>query len=159
MAVAIQKKGQLNKKIKILVLHGPNLNLLGIREKEIYGSLRFKEINQAIKEFSKKIGFEVAIRQSNSEGEMVNTIQGAYKKFDGLLINPAAYSHTSIAIRDSILGIRIPTVEVHLSNIFAREEFRQRSFVAGVAVGQVTGFGMNSYLLGLRALFDHVKGL
>lgn len=144
-------------KKKIVVLHGPNLNLLGIREKEIYGTIRLKEVDQKIKSFAKNEGFEVAIRQSNSEGEMVNFIQRAFQKFDGLLINPAAYTHTSIALRDAILGIKIPTVEVHLSNIYAREGFRHLSYVAGVAVGQVTGFGVNSYLLGLRALIDHLR--
>jgi len=140
-----------------MVLHGPNLNLLGLREKEIYGTIRLKEVDQKIKSFAKNEGFEVAIRQSNSEGEMVNFIQRAFQKFDGLLINPAAYTHTSIALRDAILGIKIPAVEVHLSNIYAREGFRHLSYVAGIAVGQVTGFGVNSYLLGLRALIDHLR--
>ncbi|HEX9756724.1 MAG TPA: type II 3-dehydroquinate dehydratase [Nitrospiria bacterium] len=143
--------------MKILVLHGPNLNLLGIREKEIYGPLRLKEIDQKIKKFSKMEGIEVSIRQTNSEGEMVNFIQRAFQKLDGLLINPAAYTHTSIALRDAILGINIPTVEVHLSNIYAREGFRHLSYVAGVSVGQVVGFGVNSYLLGLQALINHLK--
>jgi len=147
----------LKQKMKILVLHGPNLNLLGIREKEIYGPLRLKEIDQKIKKFSKMEGIEVSIRQTNSEGEMVNFIQRAFQKLDGLLINPAAYTHTSIALRDAILGINIPTVEVHLSNIYAREGFRHLSYVAGVSVGQVVGFGVNSYLLGLQALINHLK--
>lgn len=147
----------MKQKMKILVLHGPNLNLLGIREKEIYGPLRLKEIDQKIKKFSKMEGIEVSIRQTNSEGEMVNFIQRAFQKLDGLLINPAAYTHTSIALRDAILGINIPTVEVHLSNIYAREGFRHLSYVAGVSVGQVVGFGVNSYLLGLQALINHLK--
>jgi len=150
-------RGLLKQKMKILVLHGPNLNLLGIREKEIYGPLRLKEIDQKIKKFSKMEGIEVSIRQTNSEGEMVNFIQRAFQKLDGLLINPAAYTHTSIALRDAILGINIPTVEVHLSNIYAREGFRHLSYVAGVSVGQVVGFGVNSYLLGLQALINHLK--
>ncbi len=141
---------------RILVLHGPNLNLLGRREREVYGEIRLEEINNRIRRFAKAEDMEVAIKQTNSEGELVDLVQKASDHFDGLLINPAAYTHTSIALRDAILGVQLPTVEVHLSNIYAREEFRQRSYVAGVAIGQISGFGINSYLLGLRALLDHL---
>jgi len=143
--------------IKILVLHGPNLNLLGVREKDLYGELGLEEINQRIRSLATEEGIEVTFQQSNSEGELVEYIQGALNGFNGLLINPAAYTHTSIALRDAIQGIRIPTVEVHLSNIHAREEFRHRSYISGVAIGQISGFGVDSYLFGLRGLINHLK--
>lgn len=143
--------------IKILVLHGPNLNLLGVREKEIYGKLGLEEINQEIRSLAKEEGVEVTFHQSNSEGGLIEYIQGSLNVFNGLLFNPAAYTHTSIALRDAIQGVRIPTVEVHLSNIHAREDFRQRSYISGVAIGQISGFGVDSYLLGLHGLINYLK--
>ena len=137
--------------MKILVIHGPNLNLLGSRETSIYGKQSLKEINNSLKELAKELGFELVIKQSNHEGEIVDLIQ-ASKNYNGILITPAAYTHTSIAIRDAIAAVNMPTVEVHLSNIYKREEFRQSSLIAPEASGQISGFGFHSYLLGLRAL-------
>ncbi len=137
--------------MKILVIHGPNLNLLGSRETSIYGKQSLKEINNSLKELAKELGFELIIKQSNHEGEIVDLIQ-ASKDYNGILINPAAYTHTSIAIRDAIAAVNMPAVEVHLSNIYKREEFRQSSLIAPEASGQISGFGSHSYLLGLRAL-------
>jgi len=146
--------------MKILVMHGPNLNLLGTREPSIYGNITIHEINSAISAFALKMGIEVNIVQSNSEGELIERIHSAIGLYDGILINPAAYTHTSIAIRDALSAAALPVVEVHLSNIHSREEFRSRSFIAPIAVGQISGFGPDSYLLGLRAIFNHLtKGL
>jgi 3-dehydroquinate dehydratase-2 len=146
--------------MKILVLHGPNLNLLGTREPAIYGKLSFKEINSAMTAFAAELGIDITIFQSNSEGALIDRIHSAIGAYDGILINPAAYTHTSVAIRDALSAAALPTVEVHLSNIHSREEFRSRSFIAPVAVGQISGFGLDSYLLGLRAIFNHItKGL
>ena len=142
---------------KILVLHGPNLNLLGQREVDIYGNLTLDEINQQLVKFAKEHNFIVEAYQSNSEGELVTKIQEAKGNFDALVINPAAYTHTSIAIRDAISAVEIPTVEVHLSNIYKREEFRHKSLTAPVAIGVISGFGVNSYLLGLRAAFEYIS--
>lgn len=136
---------------RILVLHGPNLNLLGKRQPEIYGSLTLEEINQEIRSLAREIKIQVEIRQSNHEGELVSWIQAAAQRFGALVINAGAYTHTSIALRDALVAAGIPAVEVHLSNIYKREEFRKRSLIAEVAVGQITGFGATSYLLGLRA--------
>jgi 3-dehydroquinate dehydratase-2 len=144
------------KKNKILVLNGPNLNLLGKRQPEIYGRLTLAEINKEIQALAKELGVEVAIRQSNSEGELVNWIQDAPKQFAAIVINPAAYTHSSIALRDAITAAGIPAVEVHISNIYSREEFRKHSYIAGAAVGQITGFGVQSYLLGLRAAVEQL---
>jgi 3-dehydroquinate dehydratase-2 len=143
--------------MKILVLHGPNLNLLGKREPEIYGKLTLSEINDAITTLAGELKAEVTIFQSNSESALIESIHSAAASCDGILINPAAFTHTSIAIRDAIAAVALPLVEVHLSNIHAREEFRSRSFIAPVAIGQVSGFGLDSYLLGFRALFNHIK--
>lgn len=137
---------------RILVIHGPNLNLLGTREKAVYGTVTLAEVDAAMQALAKELGLSLEIVQSNHEGEIVSAIQGAMGKADGLVINPGAYTHTSVAIRDSIAGTGIPCVEVHLSNIHAREEFRHHSFIAPVAKGQIAGFGLQSYLLGLRAL-------
>jgi 3-dehydroquinate dehydratase-2 len=145
------------KKVKILVLNGPNLNLLGKRQPEIYGRLTLAEINKKIQALAKELNVEVTIRQSNSEGELVTWIQDAPKEFSAVVINPAAYTHSSIALRDAITAAGIPTVEVHISNIYKREEFRSHSYIAGAAVGQIAGFGVNSYLLGLRAAVERLS--
>jgi len=140
--------------LKILVLHGPNLNLLGTREPDIYGAITLEELNASLIKLGMELGVSIESRQSNVEGELVTWIQQAKQAFDGLVFNPAAYTHTSIALRDAIVGVEIPMVEVHLSNIHRRESFRRRSYLASVALGQISGFGPNSYLLGLRALVD-----
>ena len=137
---------------KILVIHGPNLNLLGQREVGIYGKATLDNINEVLKDEAKRLDVSIEIFQSNHEGEIVQKIQDTKKEgFGALLINPAAYTHTSVAIRDAISATEVPTVEVHLSNISRREEFRKHSFITGVAVGQISGFGPDSYLLALRA--------
>ena len=143
----------------ILILHGPNLNLLGTREKSMYGSMSLKEINATIEELAREEGVRVDIRQSNVEGELVTWIQDAKSRFDAIIINPAGYTHTSVAIRDAIVAVEIPTVEVHLTNIYKREPFRHRSYIAGVAVGQISGFGPTGYLLGIRAALSHLKSV
>ena len=142
----------------ILVLHGPNLNLLGQREASIYGNTSLEEINRLIKEEADKLGLEVTTLQSNYEGRLVEAIQDARGKYDLIIINPAAYTHTSIALRDAILAVDIPVIEVHISNIYKREAFRQKSYIAGVAVGQICGFGINSYLLAIRAAAKIIQG-
>jgi len=139
---------------KILVIHGPNLNLLGTREVDVYGKTTIDDINKELKKTAKEAGVDIDIEQSNHEGEIVDLIGAAKNKYGAILINPAAYTHTSVAIRDAISATAIPTVEVHLTNIYAREEFRHTSLVAPVAIGQVSGFGMNSYVLGLKAAAD-----
>lgn len=139
--------------MKILVIHGPNLNLLGSRETGIYGSKTIDDINESLTKLSDELGVEIDIRQSNHEGEIVEMIQHS-QDFDAILINPAAYTHTSIAIRDALTAVNIPAVEVHLSNIHQREEFRHTSLIAPVASGQISGFGHESYLLGLRAAYS-----
>lgn len=141
----------------ILVIHGPNLDLLGKRQPEIYGNFTLEKINNQLKALAKKENIKIEFLQSNHEGEIVEAIGSAKDNFDALLINPAAYTHTSVAIRDAISAVKLPTVEVHLSNIYAREEFRHTSLIAPVACGQVCGFGMDSYLLGLQAAIRLVK--
>jgi 3-dehydroquinate dehydratase-2 len=142
---------------KILVIHGPNLNLLGRREKDIYGQTSLEEINRQISVLADELTVAVSFFQSNSEGELVSAIQNALGACDALVINPGAYTHTSIALRDAIAGTGLPTVEVHISNIYQREEFRKKSLLAEVAVGQITGFKVDSYLLGLRAAVNYLK--
>ncbi|OGB90831.1 type II 3-dehydroquinate dehydratase [candidate division WOR-1 bacterium RIFCSPHIGHO2_01_FULL_53_15] len=137
--------------MKILVIHGPNLALLGEREVAVYGSFTLDEINEALKDEAKKAGAELEIVQLDGEGEIVEKIGKARKTFQAIIINPGGYTHYSVAIRDAVAAVAIPTVEVHLSNIYAREEFRHKSVIAPVAVGQISGFGVNSYLLGLKA--------
>jgi 3-dehydroquinate dehydratase-2 len=144
------------KKKRILVLNGPNLNLLGKREPEIYGRLTLEQVNRKIQQLAADLAVEVEIRQSNSEGELVGWIQEAPKQFGAIVINPAAYTHSSVALRDAITAAAIPTIEVHISNIYKREEFRRQSYIAGAAVGQITGFGVQSYLLGLRAAAEQL---
>lgn len=139
---------------KILVIHGPNLNLLGRREPEVYGRVTLKSINDSLKTCARKRGATVVCRQSNHEGEIVDAIGSAGRSYDGILINPAAYTHTSVALRDALAACGLPVVEVHLSNIYAREEFRRKSLVSAVVKGAVFGFGPRSYTLGLEALID-----
>ena len=141
----------------ILVLHGPNLNLLGQREPGIYGSTTLVEINAQINLVAQAAGAKITTLQSNHEGILVDAIQGAQGQHQGILINAAAYTHTSVALRDAIAAVQIPTVEVHLSNIYRRETFRHHSLIAPVAIGQISGFGPESYRLGLQALIRYLK--
>jgi 3-dehydroquinate dehydratase-2 len=136
--------------MKILIIHGPNLNLLGRREADVYGTRTLDEINKLLKQLAKELKVEIDIKQSNHEGQIVDLIQKS-NPYSSLVINPAAYTHTSVAIRDAIAAVEIPTVEIHLSNIYKREEFRHKSLISPVAYGQISGFGPESYLLGLRA--------
>ena len=138
--------------MKILVINGPNLNFLGIREKDVYGENTYKSLVEYLDKTAKELGIEIIEKQSNIEGELVNFIQEAYGKVDGIVINPGAYTHYSIAILDAIKAVDIPTVEVHLTNIYSREEYRQKSMVAPACVGQIAGFGFLSYRLGVVAL-------
>jgi len=137
--------------MRILFLNGPNLNLLGRREREVYGRTTLAEIEAEVRKRAANFGSKVEFRQSNLEGELVSWIQEARGKFDVIVLNAAAYTHTSIALRDAIAAVGIPTIEVHLSNVHARERFRQKSLIAPVCVGQITGFGANSYILALEA--------
>jgi len=143
--------------MKILILHGPNLNLLGTREPDKYGNKTLEDINQELTAFAYELGIEVEFFQSNIEGELVDKVQSALDNFDGIVINPAAYTHTSVALRDAFLAIALPVVEVHLSNIHSREEFRQKSFIAPIALGQISGFGEDSYKLGLSAIVNYLQ--
>jgi 3-dehydroquinate dehydratase II len=144
-------------RLKILVLHGPNLNLLGLREPKTYGHTTLAEINRHLLALSGDLGVKVTCQQSNHEGVLVDAIQATHGDYDGLIINAGAYTHTSVALRDAIAGVGVPTVEVHLSNIYKREEFRHHSYLASVSIGQISGFGAHSYYLGLRAMVEHLK--
>ena len=147
-----------NKGKKILVIHGPNLNLLGQREKDIYGQTTLAEINAKLQAIASKEGVELEVFQSNHEGEIVSTIGKAKNnRIAAIVINPAAYTHTSVAIRDAVSAVEIPTIEVHLSNIYKREEFRHKSLVAPVSYGQISGFGVDSYCLGLQAAIKLIE--
>ncbi|MFA4989243.1 MAG: type II 3-dehydroquinate dehydratase [Candidatus Omnitrophota bacterium] len=139
---------------KILVIHGPNLNLLGQREPKVYGRVTLAAINSSLKQMAQKRKVSLSIKQSNHEGEIVDLIGKARGKFNAILINPAAYTHTSVAVRDALSACGIPAIEVHLSNIYSREEFRQKSLISPVVKGSILGFGAKSYLLGLEALLD-----
>jgi 3-dehydroquinate dehydratase-2 len=143
--------------MKALVIHGPNLNMLGRREPDVYGTTTLEEINDAIQKEAKALGVEVETVQTNCEGEIVDVIQKSVEKYDGIIINPGAYTHYSYAIRDAIAGCSLPVVEVHLSNIYAREDFRKKSVTAPVVLGQISGFGTLSYILALRALSEAAK--
>lgn len=145
--------------MKILVLHGANLNMLGRREPEIYGSHTLGQINEYLAQDALAWGADLTFCQSNHEGILIDAIHAAFQVQHGILINPAAFTHTSVAIRDAIAAVNIPTVEVHLSNVYKREEFRHHSFIAPVAIGQISGFGVDSYRLGLRALVNHLQAI
>jgi 3-dehydroquinate dehydratase II len=142
---------------KILIINGPNLNLLGEREPDIYGKKSLQQIEGEIKELASGVGIEVDFFQSNHEGEIVDRIQEARKDTGCIIINPAAYTHTSVAIRDAIAAVKIPAIEVHLSNIYGREDFRKHSYVSGVAKGQISGFGAFSYILAFQAAIEMLK--
>ncbi len=143
--------------LSILVLHGPNLNLLGSREPEIYGSLTLAKINILLEAEGAKLQTNVSFMQSNHEGILVDGIHEALDKHQGILINAGAYTHTSLALRDAIAAVDLPAVEVHLSNIYRREDFRHHSYISSVVIGQISGFGAQSYLLGLQALVHHLR--
>lgn len=143
--------------MRIAVIHGPNLGLLGRREPEVYGTDTLDDINIDLHAFAREAGVELDIFESNHEGQILDFLQDLPGRVDGVLINPAGLTHTSVSLRDGLLGSRLPVVEVHLSNPVAREEFRHTSYVAGVAVGTVAGFGKNSYLFGLRGLIAHLQ--
>jgi 3-dehydroquinate dehydratase-2 len=142
--------------MKIFFLNGPNLNLLGQRQPEIYGRTSLKDIEVKVREQAAKLGAEIDFRQSNSEGELVTWVQEARGRFDAIVLNAAAYTHTSVALRDAIAAIGVPTIEIHLSNVHAREEFRHRSHLAAVCVGQISGFGAYSYVLALEAAINGI---
>lgn len=148
---------QSSEKLTILVIHGPNLNMLGVREPGIYGSVTLEAIDRLLTEKAESLGYGLSIVQSNQEGILVDAIQAALGQHQGILINAGAYTHTSVAIRDALSAVKIPTVEVHLSNIYQRESFRHHSYIAPVAVGQISGFGANSYVLGLDALHHYLS--
>lgn len=137
---------------KVLIINGPNLNLLGTREKDVYGCETLESINAKVSEYANKLGIEVEFFQSNHEGYIIDMIHDSKERFDSIIINPGAYTHYSIAIRDAVKAVQIPTIEVHLSNIHSREEFRSKSVIAPVCVGQISGFGSHSYILALTAV-------
>jgi 3-dehydroquinate dehydratase-2 len=143
--------------VSILVLHGPNLNLLGKREPGVYGTTTLEDINRSLEVEAQSLQVKVAFLQSNHEGALVDAIHAALDQHQGILINPGAYTHTSVAIRDAIAAVALPTVEVHLSNVYRREPFRHHSYIAPVAVGQISGFGAESYRLGLRGLVKYLE--
>ena len=141
---------------RVLVLHGPNLNLLGRRQPEIYGRITLDQINKKIRAVAKELRVQVEIRQSNHEGELLTWVQESATQFGALVINAGAYTHSSIALRDALIDAGIPAIEVHLSNIYKREEFRKRSLISEVVIGQISGFGVHSYLLGLRVAVEYL---
>lgn len=143
---------------KILVIHGPNLNLLGQREPEIYGSATLGDVDALLNRSAAELGCELSCFQSNHEGLLLDAIHAAPGEgVDGILINAGAYTHTSLALRDGLAAVGLPVVEVHLSNLYRRESFRHHSYIAAIALGQISGFGVNSYRLGLQALVDHLR--
>ena len=143
--------------MKILVINGVNMNMLGFRETEKYGTMTLKDLEKDLYAFSFELGIDLETYQSNIEGEIVEKIHSAKDRIDGIIINAGAYTHTSIAIRDAISAVNIPTVEVHMTNIYKREEFRHPSYLAPVCIGQISGFGANSYKLGLKAVIDYLN--
>lgn len=143
--------------MKILVINGVNMNMLGLREPEKYGTMTLKDLEKELYAFSFELGIDIETFQSNFEGEIVEKIHNAKDNFDGIIINAGAYTHTSIAIRDAIASINIPTAEIHMTNIYKREEFRHHSYIAPVCIGQISGFGVNSYKLGLKAIVDYLN--
>ncbi|MCL4529360.1 MAG: type II 3-dehydroquinate dehydratase [Chloroflexi bacterium] len=142
--------------MKILILHGPNLNLLGTREPEVYGAMTMDQINAKIIELGKELGAEVKCQQSNHEGALIDALHDARTWADGVVFNPGGYTHTSVALRDAISSIQIPVIEVHLSNVYAREEFRYQSMISAVCKGKIVGLGWRSYALALRALIEMI---
>lgn len=142
---------------KVAVIHGPNLNMLGLREPEIYGTTNLEMLNQEIKEKAESLNFEVEIMQSNHEGEIVDFLHQNYQELSGIVINPGGLTHTSVVLRDALASVRLPAVEVHISNIHRREEFRKKSITAEAAVGQITGLGTTGYLLALEGLVDILR--
>ena len=142
--------------MKILILHGPNLNLLGTREPEVYGLMTLDDINDKLMKLGKELGAEVKCLQSNHEGALIDALHDALTWANGVVFNPGGYTHTSVALRDAISAIQIPVVEVHLSNVYAREEFRHMSMISAVCKGKIAGFGWRSYTLGLRALIETI---
>ena len=147
----------MEKNFNILIINGPNLNMLGVREPEQYGSKSYKDLEMELHEYSFELGVNIEVFQSNFEGEIVEKIQYALGNFDGSILNAGAYTHTSIAIRDALASVKIPTVEVHISNIYKREEFRHTSMTAPACIGQIAGFGAIGYKLGLIAIVDYLK--
>ena len=147
----------MSESLHIIVIHGPNLNLLGTREPEIYGSTSLSQIDGELESLAKELGCEVESYQSNHEGVLIDRIQEARGTADGILINPAGLTHSSVSLRDALTASELPVVEVHLSNVFARESFRHHSYISGIALGIISGFGPRSYLLGLEALIDHLR--
>lgn len=143
--------------LSILILHGPNLNLLGKREPGVYGTITLDDINAMLVQQAQELQVQVTALQSNHEGALIDAIHAALGQHHGLVINPGAYTHTSVAIRDAIAAVDLPTVEVHLSNVYRRDVFRHHSYIAPVAIGQISGFGANSYRLGLQALVEHLR--
>jgi 3-dehydroquinate dehydratase-2 len=158
ISVISYQQGSGNKFVlSILVLHGPNLNLLGKREPGVYGSDTLERINSFLEEEGQSLQVKISAFQSNHEGALIDAIHAALEQHQGILINPGAYTHTSVAIRDAIAAVALPTVEVHLSNVYRRELFRHHSYIAPVAIGQISGFGAESYRLGLHALVHHLR--
>ncbi|MBI5374324.1 MAG: type II 3-dehydroquinate dehydratase [Candidatus Schekmanbacteria bacterium] len=142
----------------VLIINGPNLNMLGIREPEVYGKATLASINQSLENIAKKAGIDIKFFQSNYEGEIIDIIHRSYKKVELIIINPGGLTHTSISIRDAFLSTSIPVIEVHLSNIYAREEFRRKSMLSDIAIGTISGFGSKSYIFALMAAIDYLKG-
>lgn len=143
--------------MKILIINGVNMNMLGLRETEKYGTMTLKDLEKELYAFSFELGIDIETFQSNFEGEIVEKIHQTKDNFDGIVINAGAYNHTSVAIRDAISAVNTPTVEVHMTNIYKREEFRHHSYIAPICIGQISGFGINSYKLGLKAVVDYLN--
>lgn len=156
ITLIVRDKGKVNN-LKILIVNGPNINLLGIREKDIYGNTSYEKLYEELKENAKEQSIELDIVQSNIEGEIINYIQNAIGNFDGIIINPGAYTHYSIAIYDAIKAVNIPTIEVHISNIHNREEYRRKSVTAPACIGQISGFGVYGYIMAIMGLKSHLK--